>query len=56
MLTILYALIIHGMIVCGDPLISGGHYGAACDQFDSQAKKECYELGKRVANLIKKFK
>ena len=54
-LTILHALMIHGMIICGDPLISGGHYGPACDKFDSQAKKECHELGKRVARLIKKL-
>lgn len=51
-LTILHALIVHGMIVCGDPLISGGHFGAACDKFDARAKKECYELGKRVAEIV----
>ena len=55
-LTILHALIVHGMIVCGDPLISGGHYGAACNEFDNRAKKECRELGKRIAKLIRKFK
>lgn len=54
-LSILHVLIIHGMIVCGDPLISSGHYGPACDEFDDQAKKECHELGKRITNLIKKF-
>lgn len=55
-LTMLHALIIHGMIVCGDPLISGGHYGPACDEFDSQAKKECQALGKRIAELTNKLK
>lgn len=55
-LSILQSLLIHGMLICGDPLSSGGHYGAACNEFDEQAKKECYELGKRVAELIKNLK
>ena len=29
MLSILQAMLVHGMVVCGDPLSSGGHYGAA---------------------------
>lgn len=55
LLAILQSMLVHGMIVCGDPLSSGGHYGAACYEFDERAKKECYELGKRVAQLAQKI-
>lgn len=54
-LSILQSMLVHGMIVCGDPLSSGGHYGVACCEFDERAKKECYELGKRIAGLAKKL-
>jgi NAD(P)H dehydrogenase (quinone) len=53
LLTILHSMLIHGMIVCGDP---GGHYGVATHTFDEQAKRECYALGKRVAELVRKLK
>lgn len=53
-ISILSSMIIHGMIVCGDPLSSGGHYGAACTEFNERARKECYGLGMRVANLARK--
>ena len=57
MLSILQALLIHGMVVCGDPLPVGGHYGAAAKGSpDEQAKKECRALGKRVAFLAEKLK
>ncbi|OGF22571.1 flavodoxin [Candidatus Falkowbacteria bacterium RBG_13_39_14] len=55
-ISILQSMLVHGMIVCGDPLSSGGHYGAACHEFDEKARKECYGLGKRVAELAGKFK
>ncbi len=55
LLAILQSMLVHGMIVCGDPISSGGHYGAACHKFDERAKKECYGLGKRVAELTKKL-
>jgi NAD(P)H dehydrogenase (quinone) len=55
LLTILEAMLIHGMIVCGTPVKAGGHFGVATHVFDEQAKKECYELGKRVAELARKL-
>ena len=56
MLAILQAMLIHGMIVCGDPISTGGHYGAAANgPPDEQAKKECYELGRRVAKIAEKL-
>lgn len=57
MLAILQAMLVHGMLVCGDPLSSGGHYGAASNGApDEQALRECRALGKRVAVLAEKIK
>lgn len=56
MLSILQAMLVHGMVVCGDPLSSGGHYGAASNGApDEQAMRECRELGKRVTLLAEKL-
>ena len=56
-LAILQAMLVHGMVVCGDPISSGGHYGAASNGApDEQAMKECKELGKRVALLAEKIR
>jgi NAD(P)H dehydrogenase (quinone) len=49
---ILDALLIHGMIVQGDP--EGDHYGAvAINTPDGRANKQCTRLGKRLAGLTK---
>jgi hypothetical protein len=49
-------MLIHGMLVCGDPISTGGHYGAASNREpDEQARRECAELGKRIAILGKKL-
>lgn len=53
-LDILKAMLIHGMIIQGDP--QGDHYGpAAIGSPDARATKECVRLGSRVANLAKKI-
>jgi len=53
-LDILNALLIHGMIIQGDP--QGGHYGpVAVGAVDSRATRECVRLGARVAKLVKKI-
>jgi NAD(P)H dehydrogenase (quinone) len=53
-LDILNAMLIHGMIIQGDP--QGDHYGpAAIGSPDARATKECIRLGSRVAKLAKKF-
>lgn len=52
-LDILNAMLIHGMIIQGDPL--GDHYGpVAVGAPDSRASKECLRLGSRIAKLTKK--
>ncbi|KPK96483.1 MAG: flavodoxin [Omnitrophica WOR_2 bacterium SM23_72] len=51
-LDILNAMLIHGMIIQGDP--QGDHYGAvAIGAPDERASKECLRLGTRVAKLAK---
>jgi NAD(P)H dehydrogenase (quinone) len=52
-LDILKAMLIHGMIIQGDP--QGDHYGpAAIGAPDDRSLKECARLGHRVAKLLKK--
>lgn len=53
LLSILNALLIHGMIIQGDP--KGDHYGAvAIGAPDQRAVEQCVKLGTRTARLIKK--
>ena len=53
-LSILEALLIHGMIVQGEP--KGDHYGpVAINEPDERALKGCKKLGQNLANLVKKL-
>jgi len=53
-LDILNAMLIHGMIIQGDP--RGDHYGAvSIGAPDARATKECLRLGSRAAKLVKKL-
>lgn len=53
-LDILNAMLIHGMIIQGDPL--GDHYGpVAIGAPDERSVKECIRLGSRVATLARKL-
>jgi NAD(P)H dehydrogenase (quinone) len=52
-LDILNAMLIHGMIIQGDP--SGSHYGpVAIGSPDERAKKECRRFAGRIVKLLKK--
>ena len=52
---ILKALLIHGMVIQGDP--EGGHYGVvSIGAPDSRVESQCRRLGARVAKLVKKIK
>ena len=54
-LDILNAMLIHGMIIQGDP--QGDHYGAvAIGSPDSRATKQCLRMGERFARLVKRSK
>lgn len=53
-LDILHALMIHGMIIQGDPI--GDHYGpVSIGSPDERAKKNCLAFGKLIAELCKKI-
>lgn len=53
-LSILEAMLIHGMIIQGNP--QGDHYGAvAIKAPDPRAEKQCKDLGSRTARLVKKL-
>jgi NAD(P)H dehydrogenase (quinone) len=48
------ALLIHGMVIQGDPW--GSHYGAvSIGKPNASARKECKKLGKKVARLVKRL-
>ena len=52
-LSILDALLIHGMIIQGDP--NGDHYGTvSINSPDERVEKQCRTLGRRIAALVKK--
>jgi len=54
LLSIIQGMLIHGMVIVGDPLETGGHYGAvAVGAPDASALIACRKLGERVAKLAK---
>lgn len=53
-LDILNAMLIHGMIIQGDP--SGDHYGpVSIGSPDSRVTEQCKRLGQKVAKLVKRL-
>ncbi len=53
--TIIAAMLIHEMIIVGDPIEAGGHFGVAATGAPSASDENNAEaLGKRVAEVIKK--
>ncbi len=56
LLSILQAMLIHAMIVVGDPMDSGGHYGViSVGEPNKDALDSCKLLGARVAELVKRL-
>ncbi|MFC2082508.1 flavodoxin family protein [Candidatus Bipolaricaulota bacterium] len=56
LLSILQPLLIYGLVVVGDPLETGGHFGAAmAGDPTEKALQDAKLLGKRVAQLIVKL-
>ena len=54
-LDILNAMLIHGMIIQGDP--KGDHYGpVSIGRPDQRVEKECIRFGQRLGKLTKKLK
>ncbi|PLX43793.1 MAG: flavodoxin [Deltaproteobacteria bacterium] len=57
MMTILMAFLIHEMVVVGDPIETGGHYGAACKGAPTPEDEEWGALlGARVCKVATKMK
>ncbi|PLX40708.1 MAG: flavodoxin [Deltaproteobacteria bacterium] len=57
MMTILMAFLIHEMVIVGDPLETGGHYGAACKGAPTAEDEEAGALlGVRVCRVATKMK
>ncbi len=55
-LAILQAMLIYGMIVVGDPIKAGGHYGVASSGSPSPSDLEdAIQLGQRLASLAGTF-
>lgn len=53
-LAILKAMLVHGMIIQGNS--SGDHYGpVSIGSPDERAQKQSFQLGKRVAQLVKRL-
>ena len=56
LLSILQAMLIHAMIVVGDPMESGGHYGViAIGEPSKEVLTSCQILGNRVSSLAKRL-
>ncbi len=56
-ISILQAMLIYGMIVLGDPLETGGHYGISCTGYpDEETLINARKFGKRVAEVVKKLR
>jgi len=55
-ISILQAMLIYGMMmVVGDPLLAGGHYGIACTGRPTKKDLDsAVKLGERVARLVKR--
>lgn len=53
-MAILQALLIHGMVVCGDP--EGDHYGpVSIEKPDKRAEAICIRYGERLAELTERL-
>ncbi len=54
--SILQAMLIHGMLIVGDPISAGGHYGvASVGSPDTDGINSGKALGKRVAEIAKRL-
>jgi NAD(P)H dehydrogenase (quinone) len=55
-ISLIEAMLIHGMIVVGDPIEATGHYGAiAVGAPNEKALDTCRKLGRRVGELVKRL-
>jgi NAD(P)H dehydrogenase (quinone) len=53
-MALLQMFLVHGMLVCGDPISSGGHFGAvASGSPDDRSSQECTGLAKKVVTVAR---
>lgn len=56
LISLLQAMLIHGMVVVGDPIRTGGYYGVvAIGKPDKEALDACRALGGRVSEIATKL-
>jgi len=54
--SLIQAMMIHSMIIIGDPMDAAGHYGAvSIGPLDDKTKDTCHKLGKRVGDLAQRL-
>jgi NAD(P)H dehydrogenase (quinone) len=56
LISMIEAMLCHGMVIIGDPIKTGGHYGVvSIGNPDDETLKACREFGGRVGELVKKL-
>ncbi|BDC35361.1 MAG: flavodoxin family protein [Candidatus Methanoliparum thermophilum] len=51
-ISLIQALLVHGMVVAGDPLETGGHFGVvSIKDPDEKTLERCRKFGKRIGEL-----
>jgi len=54
--SLIQAMMIHGMIIVGDPMDAAGHYGAvSIEPLNDKTKDTCHKLGQRVGDLVQRL-
>ncbi|MFO8009227.1 MAG: NAD(P)H-dependent oxidoreductase [Dehalococcoidia bacterium] len=54
--SLIQAMMIHSMIIVGDPMEATGHYGAVgIGSPDGRSSETCHKLGKRVGDFVKRL-
>jgi len=55
-MSLIQALLVHGMVVAGDPMESGGHFGVVSIKApDEKTLEDCRKFGKRIGELAAKL-
>jgi NAD(P)H dehydrogenase (quinone) len=56
LISMIEAMLCHGMVIIGDPIKTGGHYGVvSIGKPDDETLEACKEFGRRVGELVKKI-
>ena len=56
LISMIEAMLCHGMVIIGDPIKTGGHYGVvSIGKPDDETLEACKEFGRRIGELVKKL-